>query len=323
MSWKSVIAAVILSITFAIATNAQEQPPTGSPREQLQQYMTQLQANPSDDGLRTKIIQLAQQIQPPPATPPEADELAGRAQYIFEHANSPDDLIKAAGAFEKVTLVVPWLPDYYFDAAVAYEKANHPADALKNYKLSLLAYPPDSPDAKKVREKVGALSYVLEQQQAAAQAEQARRDAEAQAERQRELAAEQAREEAQREEQQRLANLNPIVRQLDGAIFVNKERMGTVPESYGTTTYTIHGDSISVDFSWQYAPAKHNVYKINGRQFDMGLDQTRDQCDDGRIITERDTVGTIATDAITFSTKDANSEICWQQMQRANAKRVN
>jgi tetratricopeptide (TPR) repeat protein len=128
------------------------------------------------------------QIQPPPATPPEADELAGRAQYIVEHAKSADDLLKAADAFEKVALVAPWLPDYYFDAAVAYEKADRPADALRNYKLSLMAYPSDSEDARKVRKKIGALSYVLEQQQAAAQAEQARRDAEAEAERQRELA---------------------------------------------------------------------------------------------------------------------------------------
>lgn len=108
-------------------------------RDQLQQYVTQLQANPTDDALRTKIIQLAQQLRPQPATPPEADELAGRAQYIFEHANSPDDLLKAADAFEKVALIAPWLPDYYFDAAVAYEKANHPSDALKNYKQSLQA----------------------------------------------------------------------------------------------------------------------------------------------------------------------------------------
>lgn len=322
MTRNLLFAAFLLLAGLECMASAQDQTTTVSHREQLSQYVTQLQANPSDDALRTKIIQLAQQIQPPPATPPEADELAGRAQYIFEHASSPDDLLIAADAFEKVALVVPWLPDYYFDAAVAYEKANHPAEALKNYKLSLLAYPPDSPDAKKVREKVGALSYVLEQQQAAAQAEQARRDAEAQAERQRELEAEQAREQAQREEQQRLANLDPIVRQLDGAVFVNRQGMGTVPESYETETYTIHGDSVSEEISWQYAPNKYRTYQINGRQFDMGLYQIRDQCDDGRITTERDTIGTISRDAITFMTKDVNGQICWQQQPREKAKRV-
>jgi hypothetical protein len=293
-----------------------------SPREQLTHYIADLQKNPSDDALREKIIKLALTLDPKPAAPPEVDELAGRAQYIFEHANSPDDLLKAASAFEDITHVVPWLPDYYFDAAVVYEKANRPADALKNYKFSVMAYLPNSEDAKKVREKIGALSYVLEQQQAAAHAEQARRDAETQAERQRELAAEQAREQTRREEQQRLANLDPIVRQLDGALFVSKLGMGTVPESYETTTYTIHGDSVSEEVSWQYAPNKRNTYQINGRQFDMGQYQIRDRCDDGRIITERDTVGTIAADAITFMTRDSNGQICWHQVSREKANRV-
>ncbi|HEV2135784.1 MAG TPA: hypothetical protein VGR47_16220 [Terracidiphilus sp.] len=271
---------------YAASALAQE---TTSPREQLQQYETQLQANPSDDVLRTKIIQLAQQLQPPPAIPPEADELAGRAQYIFEHATSPDDLLKAADAFEKVTLVVPWLPDYYFDAAVAYEKANHPADALRNYKLSNLAYPQESPDAKKVREKIGALSYVLEQQQAAAQAEQAqkdaeakaeqeRRDAEAQAERQRELDAKRAREQAQREEQQRLANLDPLVRSLDGAVY-SHERADSLGNRF-IVTWTITGDRISEEYeaySGHYDGGNRLIdhqtfdYPIDGRAFRVPL----------------------------------------------------
>lgn len=320
MRMRPSICMVAVALALFGVARSTAQSPESSPRQQLKQCVADLQKSPSDDSLREKIIKLALTLHPQPAAPPEADELAGRAKYIFDHANSNDDLLKAADAFGKVSLIVPWVPDYYFDGAVAYEKANDPANALRNYKWCLLAGP-DSQDAKAVREKIGALSYVLEQQQATAQAEQARRDAAAQAERQRELEAERAREQAQREEQQRLANLDPVVRQLDGTSFVNRHRMGTVPESYATTTYTIHGDRISVEEYWQGSD-KNYTYQINGRQFDEGAWETRDRCDDGRIITDRHTVGTIAPDAITFATQDTYGQICWRQTPSANAKRV-
>jgi tetratricopeptide (TPR) repeat protein len=246
------------SKTLAAVTSPSEQATTNlqALQEQfsdLQSRLVQLQTRFTDDhpdviktkadieALREKIIKLALTLRPPPATPPEADELAGRAKFIFEHANSNDDLLKAADAFKKVSLVVPWVPDYYFDAAVAYEKANDPAKALSQYKWCLLAGP-DSADAKAVREKIGALSYVLEQQQAAADAEQARRNAEAQAEREREQEAERARQQAERQQQQRLARLDPLVRSLNGAVYRqdDHDRMG----NRQIRTWTISGDRI-------------------------------------------------------------------------------
>ena len=43
-----------------------------SPREQLNQWVAQLRANPGDNSLRERIIKLAQEIKPPPAVPEEA-----------------------------------------------------------------------------------------------------------------------------------------------------------------------------------------------------------------------------------------------------------
>jgi hypothetical protein len=271
---------VCLVIVFLAAAShcafAQNQVLSSGTREQLEQDVRQLQANPSDDALRTRIIQQALTLQPQPATPPDADELVGRAKYIFEHANSNGDLLKAADAFEKVSLLVPWVPDYYFDAAVAYEKANDPANALENYKWSLLAYPPDSQDAKSVREKIGALSYVLEQQQAAAaaahaqraaaaRAEQTRRDAEAQAEREQEQAAEQAREQQERQEQQRLARLDPLVQSLNGAVYIQDghDSMG----NRMVRTWTISGDRIKEHRAFDTEPPSDDEYAIEGKSF--------------------------------------------------------
>lgn len=59
MSWKSVITAIMVSIAFAIAARGQQHAPAASPRRQLQQYVTQLQANPSDNALRMKSLSAA------------------------------------------------------------------------------------------------------------------------------------------------------------------------------------------------------------------------------------------------------------------------
>jgi hypothetical protein len=43
-----------------------------SPREQLQQYIADLQKKPDDQALREKIIKLARGMKPAPAVPKEA-----------------------------------------------------------------------------------------------------------------------------------------------------------------------------------------------------------------------------------------------------------
>jgi tetratricopeptide (TPR) repeat protein len=281
--------AVLLALCSLAFCAAQE--PTLSPREQLKQYVADLQRNPPDDALREKIIELGLTLHPPPATPPEADEMVGRAKFIFEHASSKDDLLKAADAFKKVSLMVPWVPDYYFDAAVAYEKASDPAKALSQYKWCLLAGP-DSADAKAVREKIGALSYVLEQQQAAADAEQARRNAEAQAEREREQEAERAREEAERQEQQRLARLDPLVRSLNGAMYRQDghDNMG----NRQIRTWTISGDRIKCHHEGMTRPWDEE-FEIEGKKF---IRQTYSPC---ASTPECQLVGTISEKEIAWS----------------------
>jgi len=163
-----------------------------SPREQLKQYVADLQKNPSDDDLRGKIIKLALTLDPKPATPPEVQELLGRGGQAFEDAKKAisagdtvaanTDLALAAAAFSKASLAAPWVADYYLNLASANDAAKNYPQSLKNYEFYLEAAP-DAQDADKVRQRIGALKYELDKQQAADDAAHA---ATAQAERQRE-----------------------------------------------------------------------------------------------------------------------------------------
>src|SRR5271166_4448275 len=69
-----------LAVTTALAAAPPQaaRSQSESPRKHLAEYVAELQKDPSDDVLREKIIKLALTLQPKPAVPSEADELAGR-----------------------------------------------------------------------------------------------------------------------------------------------------------------------------------------------------------------------------------------------------
>ncbi len=164
-----VAAAILLCTFYSVA----QQPANLSPREQLQQYVTQLQASPSDDALRTKIIQLALTLDPKPAVPEEAAVADGKAKTIFSHATSPDDLKAAAAAFAQASLLAPWVPDYYFNEGAALEKAGQFDDAIRAFSFYLLAAP-NASDAGEVKGKIEGIKFE-EQKSAQQKAEQAAR----------------------------------------------------------------------------------------------------------------------------------------------------
>lgn len=160
---NALVFGLLLLVVDAVAQQPQS---TATPREQLQQYVTQLQANPSDDALRTKIIQLALTLDPKPKIPEEATVADGKAKTIFSHATSPDDLKAAAAAFAQASLLAPWVPDYYFNEGAALEKAGQFEDAVRALNYYLLAAP-NAPDAGEVRGKIEGIKY--EEQKAARQ----------------------------------------------------------------------------------------------------------------------------------------------------------
>ncbi len=186
-----------LSVLIALAVLASAQQ-TLSPREQLNQYVAQLQAHSDDRGLREKIIKLAQELKPPPVAPREAKEHEGAAEYAFKSAASQGDFAKAAAEYEQALLLAPWVASDYFNLGVAREKAGDLDKAVAAFELYLLAAP-NAADADDVVKRIGALKFqarTASDSQAAAERE---RRAQADAERARQ------QEEARRQqEQQRL-----------------------------------------------------------------------------------------------------------------------
>jgi tetratricopeptide (TPR) repeat protein len=154
-------------------------------REQLRQDVADLQRNPSDDALREKIINLARAITPKLVAPPEADEQSGRASYAVKNAMSESDYMAAAESYGRASLFAPWVPEYYYNQGVAFEKAKRFDSAIAAFKWYLLAAP-DAQDAKDVREHIGGLKYAAEsavrmrEEQIRAEQEEARRQSEPQ-----------------------------------------------------------------------------------------------------------------------------------------------
>ncbi|HEV2135785.1 MAG TPA: hypothetical protein VGR47_16225 [Terracidiphilus sp.] len=141
-------------------------------REQLQQYVAQLQANPTDDALRTKIIQLALTLDPKPAATQDAAVDAAKGKTIFASAGSTDDMKAAAAAFAQASLLAPWMPDYYYNEGLAFEKAKQFDDAIHALNFYLLAAP-NAADAADVRGKIEGIKYEKESSARQEQAEEA------------------------------------------------------------------------------------------------------------------------------------------------------
>lgn len=130
-----------------------------SPREQLQQLLTQLQQSQNDQALREKIISLALTLNPKPATPDATTMAEGAAEYAFRNAKTNSDFSDAANQYEKALLLAPWLADDYYNCGIAHEKAGENKDAIRNFTLYLLAAP-NASDVVAIKKRIGGLQYV-------------------------------------------------------------------------------------------------------------------------------------------------------------------
>lgn len=185
------------SLFVLIASSGHSQNSRTTPREQLRQYVAQLQQNPNDNDLREKIIKLALTIEPAPEIPDEAKENEGAAEWAFKHAQNKDDFASAAKQYQKSLLVAPWVARDYFNLALYEEKAGLYDKAITNYNLYILAAP-DAKDHDEVIKKIGAMKYAAEHTTPAAEA---------------------AKQEEQRTEEQ-----EDSLKSVDGACFVHETR---------------------------------------------------------------------------------------------------
>jgi len=132
-----------------------------SPQETLNQYISDLQKNPNDYALREKIIKHVQTMRPAPAIPLEVERFEGRAEFAIKNAKTEADFLDAAKEYEKALLIAPWVPAYYFNQGIAFEKAWKLKEAKQSFEFYLLAAP-DAQDARDVRKRIAGLEYAAE-----------------------------------------------------------------------------------------------------------------------------------------------------------------
>lgn len=132
------LAAILASMLVFMFTSAVQ---AQTPQDTLNQYVANLQKNPSDTALREKIIKLAQEMRPPPALPDEAQKHLDRGVAAIEGAKSEEDFKDACAEFTKVLTIAPWFGRGYRPLAVAQDKAGQYDAALKNLEFYLLSQP--------------------------------------------------------------------------------------------------------------------------------------------------------------------------------------
>jgi tetratricopeptide (TPR) repeat protein len=144
----------LLAMIVGLPCSAQAQ----SPQQTLNQYVADLQKNPSDYAQREKIIKHVQTMKPAPAVPEEAKRYLSRGIAAMKEAKSKDDFKDAVNEFEKAALSAPWFANAYYNLGVAQDKAGAYANAIRSLKLYLLASP-DARDAEAVKGLIYEIEY--------------------------------------------------------------------------------------------------------------------------------------------------------------------
>jgi len=132
-----------------------------NPQDTLNQYISDLQKNPNDYALREKIIRHVQAMKQKPGISAEAEKYEGRAEYAIKNAKNEADFLDAAKEYDKALLLAPWVSSYYFNQAIAYEKAGKPKEAKRSFEFYLFAEP-NAKDARDVRKRIAGLEYAAE-----------------------------------------------------------------------------------------------------------------------------------------------------------------
>lgn len=152
---KQYLVVVIAFLVLAASANAQ------TSAEQFKQMVEQLQATPTDNALREKIIKLAAEMNPPLVVPDEAVRFEGRGQFAFKNAKSQSDYASSAQEYEKAVVVAPWVAGYYSDLCTIYEKAGKYSDAQRNCQFYMAALS-DPKEITEVKRRIAGLEYGLE-----------------------------------------------------------------------------------------------------------------------------------------------------------------
>jgi len=78
----------------------------------------------------------------------------------MSRANSPTHFHEEP-EYKKALLIAPWVAPYYFNLGIVLEKAGQPEEAIRTFKLYLLASP-GAQDARGVKKRIAGLEYEIE-----------------------------------------------------------------------------------------------------------------------------------------------------------------
>lgn len=112
---------------------------TSNPRAGFLELIARLKSNPFDDTIRRRIIQLAEELKPPPAIPEEARKHFLEGAAIVKAAKTPAQQTLAAQSFTEAINVAPWWGDAYYNLGVAQELAEQYDKAQQAFAFYLLS----------------------------------------------------------------------------------------------------------------------------------------------------------------------------------------
>lgn len=99
---------------------------------QLQTLLTQLQASPDDNALRTRVVKLAMKMKPAMPLPFEAESIKAETQIAMQAAKSPAEYTAIASQYEKLIAAAPWVLSNYYELCKVYGKAEQYEAAKTN-----------------------------------------------------------------------------------------------------------------------------------------------------------------------------------------------
>ena len=128
---------LMLALSFILISAVQAQ----SPQQTLNQYIADLQKNPSDYALREKIIKHVQTMRPAPAIPEEARRHYVMAKTLSDEAKKVEDFNDAIAEFRGALLAAPWWAEANRDFGLTLEAAKRYDEAIAYIKLYMATNP--------------------------------------------------------------------------------------------------------------------------------------------------------------------------------------
>lgn len=140
----SVVALVIAALLISAPAGRAQM---STPRQVLQQYLSDLQKNPDDYALREKIVKHVRKMKPVPAIPEEARRHYVMATTLLKAVKKAEDHREAIEEFRNALFLAPWWAEANRDLGMACEVAHRYEEAISALKLYVLS----GPDEEKAR----------------------------------------------------------------------------------------------------------------------------------------------------------------------------